>query len=239
MYFGATKLSKFISVIVLISLVLFVSPAMAVMVSVVATGTVSEVIDPDGLLPFDSLVVGLTPGILTFQYDDETPVGMFSSPTVAFYNTGQFMSLMLGGETVTKELMTISIFDDWESPSTPGIYQDTWQAHASSRQVNDPMPDIIHVMGFFTAIEDSTLPIPVLDSVDLVKPEWPGGFAFGQFSYLIFSQPQGTSEVNVLARVEVNLETLSAVPIPAAAYLFGSALGLLGLMRRSQNITTF
>jgi len=202
------------------------------MVSVVATGTVSEVTDPDNLLPFGSLVVGQTPGILTFQYDDQIPTTGGIPSTVALYETGQSLTMMLGGETVTKAPMTITIFDDWESQSTPGQYRDSWQAHAASRQVNDPEPDIIYIIDFWLSTFALTTPIPTLDSTDLIKPEWPDGWGEGVFRYSIFSQPQGTSEFNVLAQVKVNVEILSAVPIPAAFWLFGSALGLLGWIRR-------
>jgi hypothetical protein len=206
--------------------------AQAATVTVTAMGTVSEVFDPDNLLPFDPLVVGQTPGLMAFKYDDQTPATQSSSLSLAFYDTGETMTITLGNSAVSDDPMTITMWDDWESSSTPGIYRDTWQASAATRQFNSPMPDILFSTDFILSTSGSTLPISTLSSSDLVKPEWPNGWSEGWFQYLIFSQPQGTSDVNVLARVKVNVETLSAVPIPAAVWLFGSALGLLGWLRR-------
>lgn len=200
------------SLIVALALCVYPFSAQSEMIRVVATGTVSEVFDPSGLLPFPSLQVGQTTGTFLLTYDDQAMGGNQNPTTHDQYLMAPPIKITLGGSSIAYNAFAVGILNDHESNSSPGTYADGWNANRYDHQDNTPLGDIVRNLGLFMWTTSSEPTVPVLDSLELVEPEWPGGWTNGFFRYLIYPQLDGPGEIVPLAEARVNIEALHVAP---------------------------
>ena len=209
----------------LVTVLLVTGAANAANITVRAEGVLSEFFDPEGLLPFSEPPAG---ALFSFSivYDDTTDSTPGPPPGIASY-PGPFVSLQFGinGQNYGPlERERIVIVND---RADSGVFVDQWDAATQtvSPGTVGPRFEAISLSLFTTS---PTAPVEVLDSTDLVPPlgleAWENGF----ISYSIF-EPDAQQ---TLATARAEITSLTVVPVPAAAWLFGSALAVLGWIRR-------
>lgn len=217
----------------LTALILFVvtavSPVAAGNITVRAEGILTEYFDPDQLLPFPEPAAGSV-FRLTFSYDDATERSTIAGNPegIAIYSNA-FLSFQfdIAGTTYAPlESGSIRIFDDFAGD---GIFFDQWRASTQTSTVGDTATRFEDV-GLSLIEQSATAPIGVLDSLDLVVPFGPEPWDTAQISYAIFEAGPGVGET--LAAARATITSLTLVPIPAAVWLFSSALLLLGRLGR-------
>jgi len=193
-------------------------------VIVTATGVVNDVNDPDSLLPFGPLIVGTTQVSMSFTYEDSTSGGPLTSDIKLYNGAISTMSLTIGGTTLSPNSIDTSrilIFDDADrsavDPDLP--FLDQWFGTVEESGTLE-----IEKYNFSLVTLSATAPVAPLTSTDLVEPTWPSAWNRTLIGYQILDA--NDPEI-VLASVSANI-----VPVPSAVWLFGSALGLLGWIRR-------
>ncbi len=227
---------KTITALVFLIAVMFFAPAYSATVTVVAEGVFSEYTDPDGLLPFAEPASG-TIFTISVTYDDTTPDVLFFLPYIGLYNNSiSDMSLTIGGDNFgIGEFSQIVILNESETGEGTNI-ADEWLARTDTTTPAGT-PNMVLVEGFsmdLATVLDSA-PVPPLSTTELVAPSWPSGWNIGEIKYNIILRTQdNTAPQEELAWAIANITSITVVPIPAAVWLFGSALGLLGWMRRKR-----
>jgi len=203
------------------------SLAQAAPITVIVEGVTASYEDPDNLLPFDMPAPGDT-WKLSLTYDTRDFVHQLVGDVVPDPNTGVYpypgtdMRLVIAGQEFSSLDPNILIINDqYNGPETV----DNWIASASDLQ------------GSFNLVLYNTAPggqpATPLDSDALVPPAALDEWLAGQISYNISGpfDPE-TEEAELLARATATVTSLSVVPIPAAVWLFASALGLGGVLAR-------
>lgn len=220
--------------IIIASLILatLLPPAYSANVTVIAEGIFDEYVDPDGLLPFSEPAPG-TVFRLQFTYDSVTPDSAPLAGFLGLYESIPDITLTIGSDTFGRgEESSILILNDVEDEGIGSAgYLDIWEA---STRTGTPTgtPDQTLTEGFalFLASFSPAPPVPPLTSDNLVEPPWPSSWDIDLISYSIRLITPGNTES--LARAAANVTSITVVPLPAAAWLLGSALGLLGWMSR-------
>lgn len=210
----------------LLAIVLLIAcvPAHATSVDVVAVGTLNSYDDPDSLLPFPR-PDDATTFVLTFTYDSETPDVIPDAGTGEYRGAISTMSLSIGDDTFQ------SFSDNWvimldDAGNAVDGYADLWLASTFN---DSPIRTSFGLVLI-------NLGASALSSDALVAPSFPfPPWSFGAIEYSIEdrSSPDSNNWVTLAnATAMVDSVTVSVVPIPPAAWLFGGALGLLGIARR-------
>ncbi len=213
-----------------------VSSADAANITVHAEGVLSEFFDPEGLLPFEQPAPG-TVFRLSLSYDSEAPDLFSPGENDTFPNLGLYSSItsfrLEVGEDVFGLLnrSNIFVFDDFLAldlnPSNE--YLDGWQA-ATSNESPTGRPDerMVEFIFLDLSTRSMTTPISTLDSDELIVPFGPSPWETAEIAYTIdIRNIQGGTPV-LLAEARATVTSLTVIPIPAAVWLFSSALGLLG-----------
>jgi hypothetical protein len=231
----------------LIALILGLNTAViqAANVTVEASGAMTLFSDPGGLLPFTEPGSG-TVFSLRLTYDDATPDDVLfpgggsidAVPSVGSYNDA-ILSMTLGFGAESFELRPINFINviDDEVSSQTGEISDLWVAKTLTETPTGNTGELL-LEGFgIIFVEEGTPPIPSLTSDNLVTPEWPGSWDRAMIFYnlQLETEVNGETTIETLANVNAELTSFSVVPTPAAVWLFGSALGLLGWMRQKAN----
>ncbi len=203
-----------------------VFPVEAANISVRAEGVFSEFFDPDGLLPF-SEPAPATLFELSLSYDDSTPdfdlgddFGVYAGAISAFRL--EFGGLTFGLLSGTR----IDVLDDFSG--TAGFI-DFWGGSTAALEFF-PGRTVVETIGLFLTTESQGLPIPILDSDALVPPFGPAPWDIAEIAYRVLDL--GGEATTTLAVARATVTSITVVPIPAALWLFASALGLLALNHR-------
>lgn len=211
-----------------LSLLLTGFSVQAASVSVRITGTLTDFSDPDSLLPFGSLIVGTTQFTMLLHLDLGVPDINVADPEVGVYlNSVQQTSLSANGSTVNGTgSAPIVVANDQLNPDT-GDFSDSLVIHSD----NAPNEAVFVLILVNIA---STSPAPPLITDELVLPFDSPDWLYKNISISIFDERLDPDIPSVrLASASVLVDSIQVVPIPAAVWLFGSALGLLGWMRRT------
>jgi len=209
------------------------APAYSSNVTVIAEGVFSQYTDPDGLLPFSEPATG-TIFWLKFTYDDATPDSLdFVSGIGIYENAISDISLTIGSDTfgMGTSSNNILVFDDNEIAD--GDFADGWLA-VTGTDTPTGIPNQLYRERFSVLLSSvlPSSPVPPLTSDALVEPSWPSGWTEGLIQYSIFLQTiDGSAPIETLASAKANVTRISVIPLPAAIWLFGSALSLFGWMR--------
>jgi len=193
------------------------------MVEVEVTGTITDVTgDPDKIFGADD---GDT-FMMSYSYDTDTAVDISGSPNIGLYFLGTPMSFTLGGVTyIAPDSSSASRIDN----DTGGV--DSYVA-GTARSFSDNGLDNLTGMILLTdtdgsVFSDDSLPI---------------SFALSDFEQSMFNF--GGSDDGVFGGVQGSIDSItfssdmgmSPVPLPAAIWLFGSALaGLFGFKLRQRH----
>ncbi len=224
---------KRIAVLASVFLVVLLSPAYSANVTVIAEGVFSEYTDPDGLLPFSEPVPG-TIFKIVFTYDSDTPKLAPLPQLGMFLGAISDASLMIGSDTFGIGTSTrITILND--AVGTTGGYVDLWSGSTNTdTPTGTPNQTVVEGYNLLLVSESPATPVPPLTSTDLVQPFWPNDWEIGEIIYSINLRIDngGPVEFQKLAEAKANITSIEVVPLPAAAWLLGSALGLLGWVRR-------
>lgn len=231
--FGTVMKMKTTTVLVFLVAAMISAPAYSATVTIIAEGVFSEYNNPDGLLPFAEPAPD-TIFTISVTYDDATPTSLLGfSETGIYDDASSDISLIIGSDTfgigASNSILVIN-----DAVNNTGDYVDTWIASTSTATPTGT-PNMIVVEGFslFLATVSDSVPVLPLSSGELVAPSWPSSWSFGEIRYNISLQSQdGTVPKEELAWAYASITSITVVPIPAAVWLFGSALGLLGWMRR-------
>jgi len=215
--------------------------AHARVVHVKLQGTAQSVDDPDSLLPFGDIEVGITQLISEFDLDLDTRDGQINDPNFGYYlgalsNT----SLTANGITLRERISNIAnVFNDIENTNT-GSFTDIWFADGNVANYDEagfPIGTVVKAVIFFSS-GDTAAPVPPLTSDELVapflSPDWGAMFIEGRISTF----DPTTSESVTLASIYAPLESIeiTPIPIPTAFWFFTSSLGLLGWMTRKERM---
>lgn len=214
--------------LLVLSLLLTGLSAQAASVSVRVTGTLTDFSDPYSLLPFGSLIVGTTQFTMLFNLDLDVPDINIADPEVGVYiNAVQQASLSANGSTVYGLGHTsIVVVNDSLNPDT-GDFSDVLVIGGGKSE---------NGVGFGLVLANfgSTSPAPPLTTDELVIPFDSPDWLDKRISVSIFDEILDPDiPPDLLASASVLVDSIQVVPIPAAVWLFGSALGLLGWMRRT------
>lgn len=205
------------------------STTQAANVNVSASGAMTVFSDPDGLLPFAEPAPG-TVFALDFTYDDATPGSGPPTPSFKFY-TGAISTLTLdvgGLQYGLGQSNSIFVGTDLPDLDVPDTYLDLWSAE--TRFDAGSLRGTIGLV--FVAYADA-VPIPLLDTTALVEPPWPANWTAAKIYYEI-DEEIAPNEYVTRAEAEASLQSLAVttVPVPAAAWLFGSAVIFMAGIRR-------
>ena len=201
----------------------------AAMIQVAAIGTIYYVADPDALLPFDDIVVNETTVTVRFKYDPNAPNRYSVAGRGAYDGIQEFIVAV--GDVVRQMPQnpgaSIYIADDQISDPAIGEYWDYWNADSNYYSVSDEWAQLHLVRSEFSTT------VPPLTSPALVEPVWPGDWELGRITFHVLDDTQPIP--NWVARLDASIDSLSTtvVPVPAALWFFGFALGLLGAIRRA------
>jgi len=223
------------AVFVFLVVAMFSVPAYSAIVTVIAEGVFSEYIDPDSLLPFAEPAPG-TIFKIEFTYDSDTPdIASDLSDTGVYLDAISDMSLKIGNDIFgIREVNHIIVGDD-SFNSTSGDTSDFWAARTLSYTPTGT-PDIEtreeFLIVLWTALPST--PVPPLSSDALITPSWPSDWDFGEVRYAIWLDGPDSSELLASATASITSLTATMIPLPAAVWLFGSALGLLGWIRHKR-----
>lgn len=218
--------------------------AKAAIVTVVATGGFSvaddpsSYLDPEGLLPFAQPADG-TEFTLTLLYDDAVADIPGTGDTAGIYSRAQrSLRLQFGAEDfMTTEPRSIVVVND-DFNASLGEYGDGWFAWNTVAEADEAGGYLEYRIGFSLLSTSVTSPVSPLTSDALIRPFGPAGWVEAIIGYSVIRHvidTNGNDDAIQVARAYANIDTLatSTVPVPAAAWLFGSALGLLGWMRHA------
>ncbi len=222
--------SRFSFVALLLMAISFTTQAANV--NVTASGAMTVFSDPDGLLPFAEPAPG-TVFSLDFTYDDATPgSGPPPPPSFKFYSEAiSALTLDVGGPQFgLGDSNSIFVGDDLPDLDVPDTYLDLWSA-----ETRFDVGSLRGTIGLVFVAYADAIPIPLLDTTALVEPPWPADWTAAKIYYEI-DEEIAPNEYVTRAEAEANLQSLAVttVPVPATAWLFGSAVVLLaGIRRRS------
>lgn len=226
------------SIVRLLVMLLATATARADLVTVIATGTLREFSDPDGLLPFSAadaeLGFTLTVSINTSKVND-----LSSDPALGAYSEAiQSIHLTVGEVTVAPfDEQLVVIFDD--QLSTGGeLFADRWLA--TTQRWTPLSPDGSERReGYDLSLIrwGTTAPIEPFDSDALVMPPWPYEWSQARIRYGITDYDAEGMPIATLARASAtigNMEVIvGEVPLPSAAWLLPTALfAMIGRTRR-------
>jgi len=213
-------------------------PAYSANVTVIAEGVFEGAFanysDPDGLLPFSEPAPG-TIFTMEFTFDDATPDQAPEPDLGAYVDAISAAGMMIGSSAFGKgEINNIVIGNDLEGTGgTFTTYTDLYSATSHTR-TPDVDPDFVLFEGFaINLVSSLTVPPTTLTSIDLTAPPWPSDWGIATTEYFIIRRPEdGSGSQERLASAITSITSISVVPLPAAIWLLGSALGLLGWMKR-------
>ena len=203
--------------------------AHAAAVHVTATGTFSVYSDPGMLLPFAMPAPGST-FTLTFSYDDsaaDVTEGGGPTPDIGLYpGAVSSMSLSFPGESFTSSgSNSIVILND--APGTE--FADSWQSWGDVSTAGN----LEHDIGMFLLNVASAPPVDPLASDALVTPFTSPDWDIAVLRYRVVEKPVvGDPFVAAMADAIIDSIEVTVIPVPAAVWLFGSALALLATARR-------
>lgn len=216
--------------------------ANAAMFNVLVEGVFATHSDPDNLLslslPAEGAVFSLS---MTYESDTSNIYG-YSPSSGAYVNAIRSMSLTVEGQSV--ELFDgnrILILNDAVLRGE-GVaeYIDVWLATSNKYTPTEVEGQRIKEgFGFDLYNVSTSRPLSPLTSNALVPPSWGDEWSGGGIYYRIDMETRGPSANDIestrlaIMTADITSITVSPVPVPAAAWLFGSALiGLAGIKRR-------
>lgn len=215
-------------------------PASAANLTVLAEGVLTDFFDPDGLLPFAEPEPG-TVFLLQFTYDDAasdevSPGDPDESPRLGLYgNAVQSLHLEIAGQTYGQLPNTFLIVaDDLDQflPNPLGEAYDAWGLETRRRLGSGEDNTVSYEsISFILQTRSLDTPIDVLDSDDLIPPFGPSPWSIAEVSYLFYSVNTDTNIQTIQAEATAAITSIAVVPVPQAAFLFGSALWVLGFFR--------
>ncbi len=232
----STKLWRCLAVSLLVfsSLNIYAAP-----VSLIVKGVFDESTyhDDQGVLPFPKPAPG-TIFTLRVTYDSSA-VGFDDADLAPNYinyrNAVTEFTLDIGNHQFNKYYDTESITIFNNLLTNDGYYHDIFSISADFAPRSRPQPGITlsQTFGLNFWAGSMSQPSDQLTSTDLIVPTLEGW----EFTRLYFSHETygDTSAVGHerIAYAQANITSITAVPLPAAAWLFGSALiGLIGFKRR-------
>jgi hypothetical protein len=231
-----TTVSRTTTFVVALCLGAFIGPALAANVTVIARGTVTEFDDPEGRFPFGEVTPGVTTFILTMPLDlsvtDSTP----GDATRGDYR-GAVTSMSLEVNGITKTIFdpaavyTTTVENDY--PNGFGGYYDGWRTNL---QEGSPPGEVVTM-----SLNAKSSPVPIantslpLQSDSLIAPfmsdDWNESIFLDSSDY-VGGSCGDCGGIFLRALLRGDVQSIQVVPVPAAVWLFGSALGLLGWLRR-------
>ncbi len=221
---------------------LFQTPVLGANISVIAEGVFSEYSDPQGLLPFPQPEAGST-FTIEFAYASDS-IG-FGLANLGLYRSSILsMNLTLVGATFgLRDSNEIVITNDYSIRFGSDV-QDAWLARTFSDAPTGVLDEALReshglVLGTVRPAALQPLPptmVPPLTSIALVPPPWPAEWDSAVIYYTIARKVTdpiaGGTTFETLAQATANVTGISVIPAPAAIWLFGSALGVMGRLRR-------
>ena len=211
----------------------------AAQLRVVATGTFSTYEDPRGLMPFAEPAPG-TQFTMSFFYDDvATDDDLFGAgPNIGRYDGLTDLRLTVGGNEYVSMNMSqaIVVANDFLSTSGEfaGRYFDAWQTSTGFVAADGNISEGIYMSLYTVSDNPSVTP---LTSDALVQPLLSLGWDIAILRYSVseLTNPNDPADFSrtTVAFAEASIDAISVtpVPVPAAAWLFGSALGLMNWFR--------
>lgn len=199
-------------------------------VTVVAEGPLAHYDDPMGALPFAEPAPG-TIFTLKLTYDSAIAPSNPDTTYQAIYSDAVLdFSLTIGNESFgLLDTKVLSVTNDIEL--LPDDFADAWGFYTYSitptGNENEYLVDTIRLR---MNTHRSEPPVPPLTSTDLIAPEWPSLWGFGDISYSV--QLENDLGTSYSAFSSAQITSISVVPVPAAAWLMASAIGLLGWIGR-------
>ena len=206
----------------------------AALLRVVATGTINDFDDPGGRLPFTEPLPG-TQFVMSFNLEDTANDVANTDPTAGIYIGASFdHQLQIGAEQYDgiNPFQSVIVLDNNPNPSGGPGFADLWSS--TGVVVSSPTEQQDFQLSLFS-VEDTPPTLP-LTSDSLVPPFTSSDWQLMTIRYRVFDDPGNGDPLVQVGVAEATIDTIevTAVPVPAAAWLFGSALGLLGFRRLNQ-----
>ncbi|MGI9341381.1 MAG: VPLPA-CTERM sorting domain-containing protein [Gammaproteobacteria bacterium] len=222
---------------ILLLTILAALPASADSVRVIATGLVESVDDPNGkLVGFADLTPGVTQFTLQFDLNfDAFEFPVFASDEdIGFYGASMSdVSLTGGGQTLSflGDSFTL-IFND-RFDSVQNWYSEFWLGYKYTPEENDPPGTEFGKVSLLTAGGYNPANTELLTSAALVAPFLDPAWIQTTMKYEIarteiLQDGAGTPNEVSLGNVTIQLDGITVVPLPAAVWLFGSGLLIVG-----------
>lgn len=223
--------------LMLACLLLATASARADLVTIVASGSLTNFSDSQGLLPFSQADAqgGFT---FTVVYDDTATADLVADPARAVYSTAvQSMQLTVGAVVVPPwSQKGILIFNDRSSDG--GLTSsDLWGAQTLQTTAPDQDGNTRQESFDLTLVRrNSGAAGPPLTSDALVQPPWPYGWSVASIRYRIDDYDAQHALLGTPASAEASAQSLSIttseVPLPAAGWLLGTGLLAVASRRR-------
>jgi hypothetical protein len=209
------------------------SDAFPALFEVTASGPVTYVMDPVGLLPFDAPTLG-SQLILTFSFDDQS-ANESSFPYRGNYSSGVSpLQLQLSSQTwsLPGGSSWINVIDDcpcFVSNASPQHYDDSWQAAQNVQRLGGELEDFVL---FYLFSQSQDLPVAPLASTVLGPPPSLGGWQTAKIIYKVQELVPSRSDRYAEIMADVTFLAVTPVPAPTPFVLLGTALAALGIRAR-------
>jgi hypothetical protein len=193
------------------------------------------------------IIGGAQAAPITFLFEGTVDYTSFSNGTPDEFGIGDTFSMLVEFDSTEpdRNADTRRGFYDWTSLTfTVGTYSGSATGeiyieddYLSGRDMYNLIalslsaPDVLGLTPGYMSFDmrDNTGTVFSDDSLPLSPPD------LGDFNSISMSLKFNNFDFSANGDVELTLNSITAVPVPAAVWLFGSALGLLGWMRRRQN----
>lgn len=208
-------------------LILAVPAAHAERLKVVATASVKDYVDPNGIFPFAeaNLSEGMT---LSVIFDTTASDLAANDPHTGVYVSSIDVTFQVGNVVVDQTRGDILVADDLPAASPPNAAVDLWVARG---YLSPPVagPGVLSragTIGLELVFTKSAALVSPLHSDGLSAPPWPSVWEFARISYSIDDTGiGGTTRVATVSGNVTNL-SVSTVPIPSTIWLLLTALAV-------------